>query len=205
MKVAPNLTTARSRLALRTPDVVLLDLSFPGTEEDGLILLSEIVERSPNTRVVVFTGRDTLADRLVVSRLGARQFLHKPATTEQIFQAIARVLPKPKTSDAKVLIVDDDPIMLAGLSALLTPWGMEVTTLLESQRFWEVLIATSPNLVVLDLLAKTVHISNYWCIFLHRYDYKYLVWWLATRDCYSCLFDTGNQLFIYLFAISILD
>ncbi|MEH1786489.1 MAG: response regulator [Nostoc sp.] len=151
MKVAPNLATARSLFSLATPDVVLLDLSFPTTEEDGLILLSEIVERSPNIPVIVFTGRDTLADRLAVSRLGARQFLHKPATTEQIFQAIARVLPQPKTSEAKVLIVDDDPVILAGLSALLTPWGLEVTTLSQSQQFWQVLIATSPDLVVLDL------------------------------------------------------
>ncbi|MEH1909508.1 response regulator [Nostoc sp.] len=151
MKVAPNLATARSLFSLATPDAVLLDLSFPGTEEDGLILLSEIVERSPNIPVIVFTGRDTLADRLAVSRLGAKQFLHKPATTEQIFQAIARVLLQPQTSEAKVLIVDDDPVMLAGLSALLTPWGLEVTTLSQSQQFWKVLIATSPNLVVLDL------------------------------------------------------
>jgi len=151
MKVAPNLAMARSLFSLKTPDVVLLDLSFPGTEEDGLGLLSEIVQRSPNIPVIVFTGRDTLADRLAVSRLGARQFLHKPATTEQIFQAIARVLPQPKTSEAKVLIVDDDPVMLAGLSALLTPWGLEVTTLSQSQQFWKVLIATSPDLVVLDL------------------------------------------------------
>ncbi|MBN3960330.1 response regulator [Nostoc sp. NMS8] len=151
MKVAPNLATARSLFSLKTPDVVLLDLSFPGTEEDALILLSEIVERSPNIPVIVFTGRDTLADRLAVSRLGARQFLHKPATTEQIFQAIARVLPQPQTSEAKVLIVDDDPVILAGLSALLTPWGLEVITLSQSQQFWKVLIATSPDLVVLDL------------------------------------------------------
>ncbi|MHC0066930.1 response regulator [Nostoc sp. UIC 10890] len=151
MKVAPNLATARSLFSLKTPDVVLLDLSFPGTEEDGLVLLSEIVQRSPNIPVIVFTGRDTLVDRLAVSRLGARQFLHKPATTEQIFQAIARVLPQPKTSEAKVLIVDDDPVILAGLSALLTPWGLEVTTLSQSQQFWKVLIATSPDLIVLDL------------------------------------------------------
>ncbi|MEH1824879.1 MAG: response regulator [Nostoc sp.] len=151
IKVAPNLATARSLFSLATPDVVLLDLSFPGTEEDALILLSEIVERSPNIPVIVFTGRDTLADRLKVSRLGARQFLHKPATTEEIFQAIARVLPQPQTSEAKVLIVDDDPVILAGLSALLTPWGLEVITLSQSQQFWKVLITTSPNLVVLDL------------------------------------------------------
>ncbi len=171
MKVAPNLATARSLFSLANPDAVLLDLSFPTTEEDGLILLSEIVERSPNIPVIVFTGRDTLADRLRVSRLGARQFLHKPATTEEIFQAIARVLPQPKTSEAKVLIVDDDPVMLAGLSALLTPWGLEVITLSQSQQFWKVLIATSPDLVVLDLempivngleLCKVVRQDAYW-------------------------------------------
>jgi DNA-binding response OmpR family regulator len=151
MKIAPDLTTARSRLALATPDAVLLDLSFPSTEENGFMLLQELAERSPHIPIIVFTGRDSLADRLAVSRLGARQFLHKPATTEQIFQALARVLPQPKTSEAKVLIVDDDSMMLAKLSALLTPWGLEVTTLSEPQRFWEMLIAISPDLVVLDL------------------------------------------------------
>jgi len=151
MKIAPNLTAARSSLALSMPDVMLLDLSFPETEEDGLTLLRELTERSPNLPIIVFTGRDSLADRLAVSRLGAKQFLHKPATTEQIFRAISRVLPNPKTSEAKILIIDDDPLMLAKLSALLTPWGLDVTTLAEPQRFWEVLISTFPDLVVLDL------------------------------------------------------
>jgi DNA-binding response OmpR family regulator len=151
IKIAPNPTAARSRLALSMPDVMLLDLSFPETEEDGLTLLRELTERSPNLPVIVFTARDSLADRLAVSRLGAKQFLHKPATTEQIFHAIARVLPDPKTSEAKILMVDDDSVMLTRFSALLTPWGLEVTTLAEPQRFWEVLISTMPDLVVLDL------------------------------------------------------
>ncbi|MEG4218252.1 response regulator [Microcoleus sp. Pol14C6] len=151
MKIAPNITAARSRLALSMPDVMLLDLSFAETEEDGLTLLRELTERSPNLPIIVFTGRDSLADRLAVSRLGAKQFLQKPATTEQIFRAITRVLPSPKTSEAKVLIVDDDPVMLVKLSGLLTPWGLEVTNLKEPQQFWEVLITTKPDLVVLDL------------------------------------------------------
>ena len=151
LKVAPDLTTARSRMAFAPPDAILLDLSFPDTEEDALMLLRELAQRSPNLPVIVFTGRDSLSDRLAVSRLGARQFLQKPATTEQIFQAITRVLPQAQTSDARVLIVDDDLVMLDALSALLTPWGLEVVTLTEPQRFWEVLITTSPNLVVLDL------------------------------------------------------
>ncbi|MBU7586787.1 MAG: response regulator [Nostoc sp. TH1S01] len=157
LKIAPDLATARSHLALATPDAVLLDLSFPGTQEDGLILLRELGEKLPNLPIIVFTARDSLADRLAVSRLGARQFLHKPATTEQIFRAIARTLPQSQPSAAKVLIVDDDPVILTSLSALLTPWGLEVTTLSQPQQFWEVLIATSPDLVVLDLEMPVVN------------------------------------------------
>ncbi|WP_377478508.1 MAG: response regulator [Microcoleus anatoxicus] len=157
IKIAPNLAAARSRIALSMPDVILLDLSFPETQEDGLTLLRELTERSPNLPIIVFTGRDTLADRLAVSRLGAKQFLHKPATTKQIFQAISRVLPKTQTLQAKVLIVDDDEAVLAHLSALLTPWGLEVITLTEPQRFWEMLLKTSPNLIILDLSMPQVN------------------------------------------------
>lgn len=151
LKIATNLAAARSRLAMSMPDVIVLDLSFSGTEEDGLMLLQELNERSPNVPVIVLTGRDSLGDRLAVSRLGAKQFLHKPATTEQIFRAISRILPKTQGLQAKVLIVDDDEAVLAHLSALLTPWGVEVITLTEPEQFWQMLVTSSPNLVILDL------------------------------------------------------
>lgn len=121
--------------------------------------------------IIVFTGRDSLADRLAVSRLGAKQFLHKPATTEQIFRAISQVLTKTQALQAKVLIVDDDQAVLAHLSALLIPWGLEVIKLTEPQRFWEMLVTTSPNLVILDLempqvsgldLCQVVRQDTYW-------------------------------------------
>jgi DNA-binding response OmpR family regulator len=151
IKIAGNLAQARSHLAAFIPDAIVLDLSFAGTEEDGLTLLRELADHSPEIPIIVFTDQDTLAHRLTVCRLGARQFLHKPATPQQILQALSRVLPQPASSDAKVFVVDDDPLMLAKLSALLTPWGLEVVTLNEPQRFWEVLTAITPDIVVLDL------------------------------------------------------
>ncbi|PSB01980.1 response regulator [Merismopedia glauca] len=150
LKIATNPAIARWRLAKSTPDVVLLDLSFPESEENGLTLLREISEQWADLPIIVFTSKDDLSDRLAASRLGARQFLHKSATIEQIFQAIRLVLPKPQPT-AKILIVDDDPAMLALLSAMLTPWGLEIVTLSEPQHFWNVLVTTSPDLILLDL------------------------------------------------------
>jgi len=45
--------------------------------------------------------------------------------------------------EARVMVVDDDPQILAVLRALLEPWGLEVTTLDDPRRFW-VLAESSP-------------------------------------------------------------
>ena len=149
--VATNLTSARLAITQALPDVILLDLTFPNSSEDGLTLLRELVEQFPTLPILAFTGRDNLADRVAVSRLGGRGFLHKPVAPEQVFNAIAQVLPTTQIIEAKVMVVDDDPAALAMLSHLLQPWGLHVTSLDEPQQFWEVLTATAPDLLVLDL------------------------------------------------------
>ncbi len=151
LKIAPTPNQARSCLKICSPDVIVLDLSFPDTEEDGLALLQELTTQSPQTPVIVLTGRDSLSDRLAVSRSGAKQFLQKTATPTQIFQTLRRVLTQPQASQAKLLIVDDDPAILATLSTILTPWGLAITTLSEPENFWQVLVTTAPSLVLLDL------------------------------------------------------
>jgi DNA-binding response OmpR family regulator len=68
---------------------------------------------------------------------------------------IAQVLPKSQASEAKVMILDDDPIALELLSNLLQPWGLRVKTLQDPQQFWEVLTTTTPDLLVIDLEMPT--------------------------------------------------
>ena len=155
IETAPDLTTARQKITQAPPDVILLELTFPDSAEDGLTLLRELAEQSSTIPVLAFTGRDSLADRVAVSRLGGRGFLHKPVLPEQIFQAIDRILPQTQSVEAKVMVVDDDSATLAALSSLLQPWGLQVTRLNEPQRFWEVLTATAPDLLVLDLEMPT--------------------------------------------------
>lgn len=146
LKIATHFSDAQLQLQCAQIDAVLLDLN-----PAGLALLQHLAEQFPQLPVVVLTQQDSLADRLTVSRLGARQFLHKPATPTQIFRAIARELAGTQSTDAKVLMVDDDPAMLATLSALLSPWGLEVVTLSEPQEFWQQLTAIAPDVVLLDL------------------------------------------------------
>jgi DNA-binding response OmpR family regulator len=174
LDVASDLKTARIAIASTPPDIILLDLTFPTPTENGLTLLAELAHPTPQIPVVVFTGRDSLSERVEVTRLGGRAFLHKPVSIEQIFKTVTQVLARnqARAVEAKVMVVDDDPIILATLSHLLTPLGMEVTTLKNSQMFWEILSAEAPDLLILDLempefngieLCQVVRNDPQWC------------------------------------------
>jgi DNA-binding response OmpR family regulator len=155
VEVATDLNTARTKISQNLPDVILLDLNFPN-QEDGLDLLSEITTQFPSVSVIAFTGSQSLTDRAAVARNGGCAFLHKPTAIHQIFSAIIETLNKKQFSRihlqaARVLLVDDNTLVLNKLVAYLSDLGLKVETLNNSKQFWEVLTSFKPNLLILDL------------------------------------------------------
>jgi DNA-binding NarL/FixJ family response regulator len=71
------------------PDVVLLDLEMPGM--DGVAALEELREAGSAARTVVFTAYDTDERILGALRAGARGYLLKGASRDEIFSAIRTV------------------------------------------------------------------------------------------------------------------
>ncbi|BAZ52112.1 multi-component transcriptional regulator, winged helix family protein [Nostoc sp. NIES-4103] len=149
-----NWAIAQQKIS-QSPAAVLLNINQQQPLEDSLTLLQQLKEQLPNTPILAIAEQDNLTERVAVSRLGIQRYLHKPVTTAEVLAAIAQVLPKSEASQAKVLILDDDPIALELLSNLLLPWGLGVKTLQDPQHFWKVLIATIPDLLVIDLEMPT--------------------------------------------------
>jgi len=151
VEVATDLIVARKAIAQSPPNVILLDLNFPGAE-NGFMLLRELMQRSPKIPVLAFTGQGDLASRLEVVRLGGSIFLQKPLPTYEILKAVTDVLHQTQVQHHnRVLVVDDDGAIAANLAHLLQPFGVDVTGLSEPQQFWQGLTATMPNLLLLDL------------------------------------------------------
>lgn len=151
VELATDLDVARKVITQSAPDVILLDLNFPG-RENGLLLLQELMQRSPPLPVLTLTSQADLTSRLDVIRLGASLFLQKLLPPREILNAVMEVLQRTQKPHAnRVLVVDDDPEIVDHLSDVLQPLGLEVISLTHPDQFWHQLTTTQPNLVLLDL------------------------------------------------------
>jgi DNA-binding response OmpR family regulator len=150
-EVATSLSQARDGIAQARPDVVLLDLCFPDSIENGFGLLAELTSSQPPIPVVVFTAEENFTDRVKVARMGGRGFLQKPVSPVDVINAIVQVLQHSSTPEAKLLIVDDDPQLLDFLRTLLEPWAFRLTLLDDPKQFWTTLEQSAPDLLILDI------------------------------------------------------
>jgi PAS domain S-box-containing protein len=72
------------------PDAMLLDVSMPGM--DGLVALPLVLEASPGTRVVMFSGFDEEPLALRALELGATSYLTKTSSLENVVSELVGVV-----------------------------------------------------------------------------------------------------------------
>jgi two-component system response regulator RegA len=67
------------------PEYAVVDLKMSGAS--GLVLIRELHELDPATRIVVLTGYASIATAVEAIKLGATQYLSKPANADEIVAA----------------------------------------------------------------------------------------------------------------------
>mgnify|MGYP005827827143 CR=1 FL=1 len=83
--VAADRETALTSLRRTEPDVITLDLGLPpdpGGASEGFHLLEEILRLSPQTKVIVVTGREDKDNAVKAIGMGACDFYQKPLDAE---------------------------------------------------------------------------------------------------------------------------
>ena len=86
-------TTAREAVTLffsHRPDLVMLDLGLP--DQDGMDLLTELKELSPNTPIVVVSARDREAEKVRALDLGADDYVTKPFGVPELLARVRATL-----------------------------------------------------------------------------------------------------------------
>jgi len=96
---AENGQVALEKVGKRKFDAILLDMSMPGM--DGIQTLQGLLEINPDLQVILLTGRATLGQAVDAMKLGALDFLEKPADIETLVVKIAEAAEKKATLEGK--------------------------------------------------------------------------------------------------------
>ncbi len=90
-EICPSLLVVDDDHVLRRQlarSLAVVDLKMPG--RSGLELLAELKQIDPTTKVVMLTGFGSIANAVDAMRLGATNYVSKPADVDDILTAFAR-------------------------------------------------------------------------------------------------------------------
>ena len=85
VRVASNYDEAMAAAKEDSPEMALVDLKMPG--KSGLELVRDLKEVDASTRIVVLTGYGSIATAVEAVRLGATNYVSKPADADDIMAA----------------------------------------------------------------------------------------------------------------------
>ena len=77
---------ALEQVAQKVYDAVLLDLAMPGM--DGIETLKRMLQAKPDLQVILLTGKATVEKGVEAVKLGALEFLEKPAKIDTLMDRI---------------------------------------------------------------------------------------------------------------------
>jgi signal transduction histidine kinase/DNA-binding response OmpR family regulator len=134
------------------PDAVILDLVLPTI--DGWDVLGEL-KAAPSTASVPVIIVSMLDERGKGIALGASEYLVKPVRKSDLRSALLRCLPG-DLSSGKVLVIDDDPLVLELIGSVLEDEGHTVVTAAGGEEGIARALEKTPAVVLLDLLMPEV-------------------------------------------------
>ena len=146
-----TIAEATAQIHQSPPDLVVLDIAAASLWAASLTLVQQLSAQVPAIPTIGLTTTDSLIDRVAIAQAGLQRLLMKPVTAAEIWAAATQLTHHQRGLMAQVLVVDDDPLIHKALRPLLEPWGLGVTGLETPARFWELLQATRPDLLILDV------------------------------------------------------
>jgi DNA-binding response OmpR family regulator len=143
---------ALAKMSSRFYDLMLLDLRMPGL--DGVEVMRQARQLSPDTLVIVLTAYATLQSAIAAVRLGAVDYLLKPYSLHDTEAAIARALERRRLRDVQVTAAPDpaERFVQGGPIALDREKGLALVALTDGQPSRQVELTPNETLLLARLM-----------------------------------------------------
>jgi len=132
-------------------DVILLDLALPGC--DGLDVLSTLRVRGFNTRVLVITARDGVADRVAGLDRGADDYLVKPFAFSELLARVRALVRRGNSEPACFSVAD---LVIDLLVRSVERAGLRIELTLKEFELLEYLMRHQGDVVPRESLSRDV-------------------------------------------------
>ena len=170
--IAESVSMAKGLMQTERVTAALVRFDGGSDNTDLLNFIEELEAGEPRVPALVLTSGVTFEDRVEIARRGATRFMEHATPPRSVIDALLAALHRGHAVSAKVLVVDKDADFLRALETLPEPHGMEVVSLDDPRRFWEVLQNVRPDLLILELelpyingpeLCRLVRNDREWC------------------------------------------
>ncbi len=148
-----DLAALRSACDASAPAALVLDIATPEAVAPALALVQTLVQGlgAAGPPVVAALPSDELAVRLDASRAGVRRTLTRPLEAVRLTGVLDLLTGRRPPQPYRVLLVDDDPLLLQAQAAVLRGAGMEVQALAQPLRTLDELQRFQPDVLLLDV------------------------------------------------------
>jgi PAS domain S-box-containing protein len=151
VEVAADGDAGFERAKTLRPALITLDILIPKTDGWELLTRLKADQATASIPVVVVSIIDEPGRGF---SLGAADYLMKPVDRDVLVRVMQRVVQNhaPNQHGKSVLVIDDDPVVLELMEAVLRPEGFEVLKAIDGGQGVQIARERNPALVVLDLL-----------------------------------------------------
>jgi DNA-binding NtrC family response regulator len=130
--ICPDGKAAVKALEKTTFDLAILDLKMPGL--DGIEVLTQLKQISPDTEAVMMTGHGSAESAVAALRLGAMDYLYKPCRLTEIEGILEKVLERRQLKHKNLALqtrvqAAEGPSMLVGKSPSMATVHRMISTI----------------------------------------------------------------------------
>ena len=156
------------------PAAIIIESNIRNGEVTGIDVAHRLKDKFDNSPPLIFVSdHNDMQMRLAAANAGVRYYFSKPLDSRKLIQTLEVLCADWVNKPYRILIIDDDQIMLDFYASVLGKAGMEVTTLNNPLEGLQVLDDVKPDVVVMDVympgctgpeLARVIRQDDEWAL-----------------------------------------